>query len=325
MTGGPAIVTGIARGDTEVYEVSPAALRRLLNDHPDLSDIILRAFIARRHLLQESGEFVGLRVIGAADSPETFQVREFLAKNHVLFTWFDSEADPEVARMLERFQVSADDMPVVAWGHKLLLRRPSIRQFAEALGLRRTLGDDVYDLVVVGGGPAGLAAAVYGASEGLETVVLESVAPRGQASRSMRIENYLGFPTGITGAELAERAVVQANKFGACRPVATEVSGLTFDDGHAVLHVEGGERVTSRCLLIATGADYRKLGVPGCERFEGCGVYCAATPMEAQMCRGAEVVLVVGGNSAGQAAVYLAGQVRKVYLMIHGIYICEHM
>ena len=325
LTDGPAIVTGIARGETEVYQVSPAALRRLLNDHPELGDVILRAFIARRHLLSESGEFVGLRVIGSGHSPEAFRVREFLAKNHVPFTWFDLDTDPRVKGLLERFGVTEADTPVVAWGHKLLLRNPSISELADALGLRRPLDRELYDLIVVGGGPAGLAAAVYGASEGLKTVVLESTAPGGQAGRSMRIENYLGFPTGITGAELAERAVLQANKFGACMPVATEVTGLSFVEGQAVVHIDGGEQVTARCLLISTGADYRKLGIAGCERFEGCGVYYAATPLEAQMCRGSEVVVVGGGNSAGQAAVYLAGQVGKVYLVIRGNDLYEHM
>ena len=217
------------------------------------------------------------------------------------------------------------DTPVVIWGRKLLLRNPSNRQLAEALGLRRPLEKTVYDLAIVGAGPAGLAAAVYGASEGLSTVVLERTAPGGQAGRSMRIENYLGFPTGITGGELAERAVVQANKFGARLPVGMQVTGLSFDSAHPVLHLDGGETVTTRCLLIATGADYRLLGVEGCERFEGCGVYYAATPIEAQMCRGSDVVVVGGGNSAGQATVFLSEKVRKVYLVVRGPDLYEKM
>ena len=318
LTGGPAIVKAIARGDTVVYEVSPDALRHLLNNHPGLGDIILQAFIARRQILRESGEFVGLRVIGSRYSQDTFRVRDFLAKNRIPFTWLDTEAEPQVRQLLERFGVSEADTPVVAWGHKLLLRNPSNRQLAEALGLRRPLKPVVYDLVVVGAGPAGLAAAVYGASEGLNTVVLERSGPGGQAGRSMRIENYLGFPTGITGAELAERAVVQANKFGACLPIGTQVISLTFESGGPVIHLDGDEKVTTKCLLIATGADYRLLNVEGCERFEGCGVYYAATPNEALMCRGSDVVVVGGGNSAGQAAVFLSSQVRKVYLVVRG-------
>jgi thioredoxin reductase (NADPH) len=161
-----------------------------------------------------------------------------------------------------------------------------------------------------------LAAAVYGASEGLSTIVLERSAPGGQAGCSMRIENYLGFPTGITGAELAERAFMQANKFGARLPVGTQVTGLDFDQAYSVLQLDGGEKIIAKCLLIATGADYRRLDVDGCQRFEGCGVYYAATPIEAQMCRGSDVVVVGGGNSAGQAAVFLAAQVRKVYVVV---------
>jgi thioredoxin reductase (NADPH) len=316
VTGRPAIVSAVARTDGEVYEVSPEALRELLNNHPDLGDLVMQAFIARRQLLTGSGEFTGLRVIGSRYSRDTFRVRDFLSENRVPYTWLDLEAYPQVQQLLEQFRVGVADTPVVAWGRKPLLRNPSNRQLAETLGLRRPLEQIVYDLVVVGAGPAGLAAAVYGASEGLRTLVLEQSGPGGQAGRSMRIENYLGFPTGITGSELAGRAVLQANKFGAQLPVATPVTRLTFDNAYAVLHLDGSETVTGKCLLIATGAEYRRLGVEGCEPLEGRGVYYAATPTEAQMCRGSDVVVVGGGNSAGQAAVYLAGQVRKVHVVV---------
>ena len=279
LTGSPSLVSGVARGDCEVYELSPDALRQLINHHPKVGDIILQAFIARRQILHESENFTGLRVIGSRYSQETFRIRDFLAKNRVPFKWLDLETDPQVNQLLKQFGVTEADTPVVAWGHKLLLRNPSNRQLAETLGLRQPLEQTVYDLVVVGAGPAGLAAAVYGASEGLRTMVLERTAPGGQAGRSMRIENYLGFPTGITGGELAERAVVQANKFGARLPVATPVNSLTFDNAYPILHLEGGETVTAKCLLITTGADYRLLDVEGCEYFEGRGVYYAATPI----------------------------------------------
>jgi thioredoxin reductase (NADPH) len=236
----------------------------------------------------------------------------------VPFTWLDLEVDPQVDKLLKQFGLTEADTPVVAWGRKLLLRNPSNRELAEALGIRRPPERMMYDLVVVGAGPAGLAAAVYGASEGLSTVVLERTGPGGQAGRSMRIENYLGFPTGVTGAELAERAVVQASKFGARLPVATLVTRLTFDNTYPTLHLDGGETVTAKCLLIATGADYRRLNAEGCQQFEGCGVYYAATFNEAQMCQGSSVVIVGGGNSAGQAAVFMSAQSRKVYLLIRG-------
>jgi thioredoxin reductase (NADPH) len=203
-------------------------------------------------------------------------------------------------------------------GSLMLLRNPSNRQLADAIGIRQPLEDLVYDLVVVGGGPAGLAAAVYGASEGLSTAVLEQTAPGGQAGSSMRIENYLGFPTGLTGTDLAGRAILQANKFGVHLSVPTLVDRLAFENGYTVVHLDGGESVTAKCLLIATGAEYRRLDVEGSERFEGTGVYYAATVAEGQLCEGAQVVVVGGGNSAGQAAVFLAGHARKVLLAIRG-------
>src|SRR6266403_4728080 len=318
LTGNPKVVSAIAQSNCEAYEISEETLRQILNQDPGLSDIILQAFIGRRQLMRESGDFTGLRLIGSRYSQDTFRIRDFLAKNRVLFTWLDLETDPQVNQLLKQFGFTEADTPVVAWGRKLLLRNPSNRELAEALGLRRPLEQAVYDLVIVGAGPAGLAAAVYGASEGLRTVVLERTAPGGQAGRTMRIENYLGFPTGISGGELAERAVMQANKFGAQLPVATQVTGLTFDNSYPVLHLDGSDTVTAKCLLISTGADYRMLAVEGCARFEGCGVYYAATLNEAQLCQGVDVVVVGGGNSAGQAAVFLAGHARKVYLLIRG-------
>src|SRR5437763_8525748 len=299
LTGMPKVVSAIARSDCEVYEMSEADLRKVLNQDLQLSDLILQAFIARRQLMRESPEFTGLRVIGSRYSRDTFRIRDFLAKNRVLFTWLDLEGDPAVSQLLQQFGVTEADTPIVACAYKVLLRNPSNRELAETIGIRRPLEQMVYDLAIVGSGPAGLAAAVYGASEGLSTVVLERIGPGGQAGSSMRIENYLGFPTGITGSELAERAVLQADKFGAQLPVPTPVTRLTFDNAYAVLHLDGGETVTGKCLLIATGAEYRRLGVEGCEPLEGRGVYYAATPAEAQLCRGSEAVVIGGGTSAG--------------------------
>jgi len=325
LTGSPKLVSAIAQSDCEVYEISETTLRQILNQDPQLSDLILQAFIARRQLMRESGEFTGLRVIGSRYSRDTFRIRDFLAKNRVPFTWLDLEGDPTVNQVLQQFGVNEADTPIVACAHCLLLRNPSNRELAEKIGIRRPVEHTVYDLAIVGSGPSGLAAAVYGASEGLNTIVLERTAPGGQAGSSMRIENYLGFPTGITGAELADRAVLQADKFGARVSIPTPVVDLSFDNRYSVLRLEDGDTVVAKCLLIASGAEYRKLGVEGCEEFEGRGVYYAATPNEAQMCRGSDVVLVGGGNSAGQAAVYLSQNVRKVFLLIRGDDLCKSM
>ena len=243
----------------------------MLNQCPIISDIILQAFIARRQLLRESPNFTGLRVIGSRYSPDTFRVRDFLSKNRILFTWIDLETDPNVDRLLKQFGVTEADTPVVAFGSMLLLRNPSNREIADAVGIHQPLEDLVYDLVVVGGGPAGLAAAVYGASEGLRTAVLEHTAPGGQAGSSMRIENYLGFPTGLTGSELAGRAILQANKFGVHLSVPTMVNRLSFENAYTVVHLDGSEKVTAKCLLIATGADYRRLGRGGLREIRGDG------------------------------------------------------
>ena len=325
LTGNPKVVNGIARSDCEVFEMSETELRKVLNQDPGLSDVILQAFIARRQMMRESSDFTGLRVIGSRYSRDTFRIRDFLAKNRVLFTWLDLEGDPAVSQVLQQFGVTEADTPIVACAHCLILRNPSNLELAEAIGIRRPVEHTVYDLAIVGSGPAGLAAAVYGASEGLNTIVLEHTAPGGQAGSSMRIENYLGFPTGITGSELADRAVLQADKFGARISIPTPVTKLQFDKAYSVLELEGGENVVAKCLLIATGAEYRRLDVEHCSRFEGAGVYYAATPNEAQMCRGSEVVLIGGGNSAGQAAVYLSQHARKVLLLIRGDDLCKSM
>jgi thioredoxin reductase (NADPH) len=325
LTGRLTLVSGVARGDTEVYVVTTQALRELMNAHPDLGDLILQAFIARRQQLRESGQFTGLRVIGSRFSTDTFRIRDFLARNRVPFTWLDLENDSQVALLLKNFGVSEADTPVVIWGRKVILRNPSNVELANTMGFRRPAEQTVYDLVIVGAGPAGLAAAVYGGSEGLTTMVLERTGPGGQAGRSMRIENYLGFPTGITGNELAERAVMQALKFGARIDVPSCVTSLTFDQTYALLHLDNGETVTTKCLLIATGADYRLLGVDGCTQFEGRGVYYAATPNETAMCKGKDVIVVGGGNSAGQAAVFLASLAHRVYLLVRSESLYKNM
>ncbi len=318
LTGATSLVTAVARGELDAYELSEEGVRALINRSPQVGDMMLQAFIARREILRSSATYTGLRVIGSRYSADSFRIRDFLTKNRVPFTYIDLEHDPDVKNLLESFGVSEKDTPIVAWGRELLLRNPSNSELADAIGLRRPPEDKTYDLVVVGAGPAGLAAAVYAASEGLATVVLERSGPGGQAGRSMRIENYLGFPTGITGAELAERAAVQAAKFGAELPVATNAMGLTFEQSYAGAQLDGKKTITAKCLLIATGADYRRLSAEGLGDFEGRGVFYAATMLEAPACGGHTAVVVGAGNSAGQAAAFLSTQAREVLMLVRG-------
>jgi thioredoxin reductase (NADPH) len=317
LTGRPAVVNARARGTCEVLEVGPDNLRRLIGERPDLGDRVLHAFITRRQLLLASG-FVGCRVVGSRYARETFRVRDFLAKNQVPFTWIDPDSDPVAEDLLRRLSVPAADLPIVACGNKVLMRKPSNRELAEFFGLRQAADGELYDLLVVGAGPAGLAAAVFGASEGLNTLVVDGVAAGGQAGSSMRIENYLGFPLGIKGAELAERARLQAQKFGAHLSVPVQAVGLEANGPVRCVRLDGGECVNARCVLVATGVEYRRLGVEGMERFEGLGVYYAATPMEAQLCKQKAALVVGGGNSAGQAAVFLSEHAGAVLLVVRG-------
>ena len=315
LTGRPALVSAIARTATEAYEVAAADLRRIINEMPQIGDVLLRAFLMRRRLLEDSG-FAAVRVVGSRYSRDTHRIREFLARNKVPFTWIDLENDPSVNALLGRFGIRPEETPVVVRGSDVILRNPSNPQLADALGIRKPLEQTLYDLAIVGAGPAGLAAAVYGASEGLKTVVLDRIGPGGQAGTSSKIENYLGFPTGLSGSDLASRALIQAEKFGATLSSPAEVAGLDSQSGYHVLRMADGGELSAKCVVVSAGAAYRKLDAEGCARFEGSGIYYAATPIEAQLCRNAQVVIVGGGNSAGQAAVFLAERASKVLLVI---------
>lgn len=309
------VVGAVARGETEVLGMASADVRRIISERPGIGETVLRAFIARRSDLLDSG-LGGLRVIGAGSSRETFRLREFLSRNQVPFTWIDLDEEQRVGVFLEDLGVGEDDLPVVAMGEQPLMRKPSIPRLADDLGLRRPVRAEPYDLVIVGAGPAGLGAAVYGASEGLSTLVLEAVAPGGQAGASTKIENYLGFPTGISGADLMGSATLQAQKFDAVLSSPSRVEAIDLEGALPVVCLEGGERAMARCVLIATGADYRKLDVPGREHFDGMGIYYAATPVELTACGGSDVVVVGGGNSAGQAVMFLAQHTRRVWLLV---------
>jgi thioredoxin reductase (NADPH) len=320
LTGRPSNIDAIASGTTDVFEICEPDLRGIIGKRPGLSDLILLTFLIRAQALKDADDFTGLRVIGTRFSGDAFRLRDFLTKNHVLYTFFDVKTDTShVQSLLTAFQLNESDLPVVGYGQEWLLKNPTNDELAARIGLKHQFATDrVVDLAIVGGGPAGLAAAVYGASEGLSTLVIEQIATGGQAGTSSRIENYLGFPTGLSGAELAGRATLQAEKFGAQFSIPSQATALTCADGLSVLHLATGEQVRATALLVASGADYRRLDVDGRERFDGAGVYYAATPMEAQMCGGDTVVVVGGGNSAGQACLFLAESARKVFLLIRG-------
>ncbi len=324
LTGGPVFLTAVVHEPGAVVRVPTARLRELVAQDSALGDLILRALLQRRSLLLGLG--AGIRIVGSRFSPDTRRLREFAARNRLPHRWIDLERDPEAERLLRALGVAADETPVVIVRGSHVLRNPSIQELARLLGLLDPVDGDVsWDLLVVGAGPAGLAAAVYGASEGLSTIAVEGVATGGQAGTSSRIENYLGFPAGISGAELAERAEIQAQKFGAHINVAAAATAITASGTGYAVTCEDGETIQARRVVIATGVRYRRLPIARLEELEGISVYYAATIAEAQMCGGDPVVVVGGGNSAGQATLFLAKHVPLIHLVVREASLGEHM
>jgi thioredoxin reductase (NADPH) len=309
----------------EVIEVDRAQLLALVQTDSELSEIFMRAFILRRLEIIARGS-ADVVLLGSRHSAGTLRIKEFLVRNGQPLTYIDLDQDADVQEMLDRFGVGVTDIPVLIFGGRTVLRNPTNEEIAERLGLNASVDSTrVRDVVIVGAGPAGLAAAVSGASEGLDVLVFESTAPGGQAGASSRIENYLGFPMGISGQDLAGHAYSQAQKFGAQVTVAKKARALHCERKPFAIELEDGSTVSARTFVIATGASYRKLAVPDLARFEGAGVYYAATAMEAQLCRGEDVIVVGGGNSAGQAAVFLAQSVRRLYMLVRAGSLVETM
>ncbi|HXA49485.1 MAG TPA: FAD-dependent oxidoreductase [Candidatus Acidoferrum sp.] len=316
ISGQRCLVLGRTTEPSELLELTGDGLRTLVGKDAELSEILLRAFILRRLELIRAG-LGNVVLMGSRHSAKTLELREFLSRNGYPYTYVDLDTDRTSQELLDRFHVQASEVPVVICSGVHVMRSPSIQEVARCLGFNGVLdGEQVRDVIIIGAGPAGLAAAVYGASEGLDTLVIETQAPGGQAGSSSKIENYLGFPTGVSGLELAARATTQAQKFGARMVIARNVVRVNCDRRPYQVMLDGGDPLATRAIVIATGAQYNKLEVAGMEKYEGKGIYYGATYIEAQLCGGEEAAVVGGGNSAGQAAVFLSQTARKVHMLV---------
>jgi thioredoxin reductase (NADPH) len=325
LRGVGSLARGRAREDSELLAIPDDQLRTVVQTDARLSEVFLRAFILRRVALitAQQGDLI---LVGSRHSAGTLRVQQFLTRNAYPFANVDVDSDPSVQALLDRFHFTVDDIPVVICRGEKMVKNPSNEELADCLGMNPQIdGNAVRDLVVIGAGPAGLAAAVYAASEGLSVLVIETNAPGGQAGSSSRIENYLGFPTGISGQALAGRALVQAQKFGAEVAIANSAVRLRREPKPYEIQMSGEHIVRGRAIIIASGAEYRKLTLPDIERFLGVGIYYAATFVEAQLCKDEEIVIVGGGNSAGQAAVFLSGSCRHVNLLVRANGLAESM
>src|ERR1700730_13842551 len=316
LSGRRSLVRARMREGGEVVEVNRECLQNLVQSDADLSEILMRAFIFRRVELIARG-LGDVVLLGSGNSAGTLRIREFLSRNGHPYSYVDLDNDTGVQEVLDRFRVTAAEVPVVICRGKTVLRNPTNRQVADCLGFNEGIDQqEMRDVIIVGAGPSGLSSAVYAASEGLRALVVETNAPGGQAGSSSKIENYLGFPTGISGQELAGRAYTQAQKFGAEMMIARRAVKLSCDRKPYMIEIDDGMRFAARTVVIATGAQYRKLPVENLTRFEGAGIYYGATAIEAQVCGREEVVVIGGGNSAGQAAVFLSGTTGHVHILI---------
>ncbi len=312
----PSLVRARMREAGEVVQLDRDALQRLVQSDSELGDILVRAFVLRR-LAAIAGGWGGAVVLGSSHSAETLRIREFLSRNGHPYSYVDLDRDAGAQDVLDQLHVEAQDVPIVIWRGNIVLRNPTNEEVADRLGFNEGIDEGrLRDLIVVGAGPAGLSAAVYAASEGLSTLVVETASPGGQAGSSSKIENYLGFPTGVSGQELAGRAFVQAEKFGAEMLIARRAVHLRCDRKPYTVETDEGIRLAARAVVIATGAQYRKPSIENLASFEGAGIYYAATAIEAQLCGQEEVAVIGGGNSAGQAAVFLSATADHVHILI---------
>ena len=325
ISGQRCLVRGRVTAPGEFLEISGEGLRSIIAKDAELSEVLMRAFILRRLALISRG-YGNVILMGSRHSAGTLRLREFLSRNGYPYTYVDLDTDSASQQLLDRFEVKLDEIPVLVCDGRTVLRNPSTQKLAECLGFNANIDDQrVLDLAIVGAGPAGLAAAVYGASEGLDVLVIETESPGGQAGSSSKIENYLGFPTGVSGMELAARAITQAQKFGAQMLVARTVVRLDCKKPLYEIVLDDGSVLRARAVVISTGAQYKKPAISNLSQFEGQGVYYGATHIEAQLCEKENVVVVGGGNSAGQAAVFLSQTAHKVHMLVRSGGLAESM
>jgi thioredoxin reductase (NADPH) len=325
LSGRRALAQARARESGEVIELERERLLTLVQTDSELGEILMRAFILRRVEMIAHG-FGDVVLVGSSHCAGTLRIKEFLTRNGHPYSYIDLDRDADVQHLLDRLQVTVAEIPVLICRGEVVLRNPTNERIAECLGFNDNIDQThIRDVVIVGAGPSGLAAAVYAASEGLDVLVLELNSPGGQAGSSSKIENYLGFPTGISGQELTGRAYAQAQKFGAQVIIAKGAKRLACDRKPYAIEIDNGPRVPARTIIIATGAEYRKLSLDNLQQFEGAGIYYGATFIEAQLCGGEEVIVIGGGNSAGQAAVFLAQTAKRVHLLVRANGLAESM
>lgn len=302
---------------TTLLRIKPHDLKILISKHSDISDVLLSAFIQRQETMLK--EFSGgIKLLGSQDSQETYALRDFMEKNHIWYTFLDIDKSLEAKELLEIFSVRGEDLPIFINPLGDIFKRPSIRLLAEQSGVLMDFGDNLFDVLIIGAGPAGLAASVYAASEGLKVVTIDSNAPGGQAGKSSKIENYLGFPTGISGYDLANKAYIQAQKFGCNISIPHHAERIEYNGDFFTLYASNNKKINAKALIAATGANYLQLPLENIKKFEGSGVYYSATGMNASSCSNEIVGVVGGGNSAGQAALFLSDHAKKVHVIIRG-------
>jgi len=307
----------IAKAGTTLLRLTPLQLRKVIAQHSDISDVLLNAFLLRQKTVLD--EYTGgIKLVGSGNSKETYAIRDFMEKNHIWYTFLDVDSSEEARNLLLNFNLTEADLPILITSDTKVCKSPSLDSVARNSGVLMDFDDKIFDLLVIGAGPAGLAASVYAASEGLDVVTIDSNAPGGQAGKSSKIENYLGFPTGISGSDLANKAYVQAQKFGCNISIPHRAKSIEHMGEYFVLHATNGKEIKTKSLIAATGASYSRLPLEHIEKYEGSGVYYSATGMNASSCKDEMVGVVGGGNSAGQAALFLADHAKEVHVILRG-------